>query len=110
MARRKILMLRSPRERASRPAFAEAKPLRLRAGRSTHHGGPTPVSTAPTCRRGIAKGESRPDTPAHERSQRSQPSPRGQRSEEQTSKLQSLLPISIAVLTLKKKKKKYTTT
>src|SRR3546814_599009 len=41
MAQRKILMLRSAAKGlggASRPAFAEAKPLRLRAGRSTHNG------------------------------------------------------------------------
>src|SRR3546814_6994759 len=35
MVLRKALMLRSAGN-ASRPAFAEAKPLRLRAGRSTH--------------------------------------------------------------------------
>src|SRR3546814_19278198 len=40
MARVMDLMLGSA-ESASRPAFAEAKPLRLRAGRSTHNVHPT---------------------------------------------------------------------
>src|SRR3546814_5535766 len=99
-----------------RAAFAEAKPLRLRAGRSTH-AGPASALALVSARRGLAAGLFRLGLAAlgFARSllRRLRLLLRRLllllRSEEHTSELQSLMRISYAVFCLKKKKTQHTT-